>query len=238
MTATARTARSIGVLYLATMAPAPFTLLYVPSHFIVRGDAAATAHNIAAGELTYSIGILCGVWNIALWCFLAMSLYHWLERVDRKQGRLMVMFVAAAVAAGILDAVLMSAPLVILRHGSALAAFSAPQLDALVYTFVRLRSAELAVAEAFWGLWLLPLGILVWRSGFIPRIIGVLLVAGCAGWLIHCVVAIAAPQYANALLNWLQPLVAPGELVFIGWLLVKGGAIPLSGTASPSPRAA
>ena len=173
MTATARTARSIGVLYLATMAPAPVTLLYEPSHFIVRGDA-----------------------------------------------------------------VLMSAPLVILRHGSALAAFSAPQLDALVYTFVRLRSAELAVAEAFWGLWLLPLGILVWRSGFIPRIIGVLLVAGCAGWLIHCVVAIAAPQYANALLNWLQPLVAPGELVFIGWLLVKGGAIPLSGTASPSPRAA
>jgi hypothetical protein len=228
MPSSTRTAGSIGVLYLATMAPAPFSLLYAPSHFIVLGDASATVHNIVTDELTYRLAILCGVWNIVLWCFLAMSLYALLEDVDRKQARLMVMFVSAAVAAGILDAVIMSTPLVIHQNASALSAFTQPQLDALAYALLRLRSFELAVVMAFWGLWLLPLGILIIRSGFIPKLIGALLIVGCVGWLIECVVALMLPQYRSAVFTWMQPLVAPGELSLIGWLLIKGGSIPLT----------
>jgi hypothetical protein len=81
---------------------------------------------------------------------------------------------------------------------------------------------------AFWGLWLLPLGILIIRSGFIPKLIGVLLIVGCIGWLIECVVALVLPQYRSAVFTWMQPLVAPGELSLIGWLLIKGGSIPLT----------
>lgn len=227
MSPTGRTARSIGWLYLVTMAPAPLNLIYLPSHFIVRGDAAATASNIAGGELLYRLCTLAGLFNSIMFIVLGLSLYNLFKDVDRKQARLMVAFVAVSAAISLVNLVNEIAPLILLGGADWLSAFSKPQLDALALGFLRLRDIGIGIATAFWGLWLLPFGVLAFKSGFVPRLIGVLLIVGCFGYLAQSVTAILAPAYLNLVFNVTLPLVGPGELFAIIWLLVKGGRVPL-----------
>ena len=227
MRASRATARSIGALYVLTMTPAPLNLIYLPSRFIVAGDAAATARNITAGALTYRLLTLAALFNNILFIVLVLSLYDLLKDVDRKQARLMVAFVVVSVAVSLVNLLNELAPLMLLSGADYLSAFSRPELEALAYGFLRLRGTGLGIATAFWGLWLLPFGILVIKSGFIPRLIGVLLIAGCFGYLAQSVAAILFPARVHAVFNATLPLVAPGELFVVIWLLVKGGTVPL-----------
>jgi hypothetical protein len=84
------------------------------------------------------------------------------------------------------------------------------------------RQTGIAIAGVFWGLWLFPLGVLAMRSGFIPRILGALLIAGCFSYLIDSSVALLAPEHRGALSSILMLPLALGELGMIGWLLIKG----------------
>lgn len=227
MNAPRATARSIGVLYFLTMLPAPFNLIYLPRRFIVPGDAAATAHNITAGALTYRLCTLSGLLNGIAFIFLVLSLYDLLKDVDRKQARLMVTLVAISVAMSLVNLVNEIAPLILLSGADSLSVFSKPQLDALALGFLRLRSSGLGIVTAFWGLWLLPFGILAIKSGFIPKPIGVLLIVGCFGYLAQSFTSIVSPAHLRLVFNATLPLVAPGEFFVIVWLLVKGAKVPL-----------
>jgi hypothetical protein len=222
------TARSIGVLYLLTMLPAPLSLIYLPNHFIVPGDAAATARNITAGELTYRLLTLAGLVNNILFIFLVLSLYNLFKEVDRRQARIMVLLVVVSVAVGLVTLIVESAPLILLSGADFLAPFSRAQLEALALGVFRLRGNGLGIATAFWGLWLLPFGILVIKSGFIPKLIGVLLIVGCIGYLAQSLTALLWPAQLHTVFNATLPLVGPGELSMIVWLLVKGGKLQLS----------
>jgi hypothetical protein len=220
------TARSIGVLYLLFMVPGLPFLLYVP-RLIVSGNATATAANLAANELAYRLSILGWVVGHVLWIYLVLSLYALFEAVDRKQARLMVTFVAVSVAMTLVNLTNQLAPLILLSGADFLSPLSRPQLEALAYAFLRLHSTGTGIEFAFWGLWLLPFGILVIRSGFAPKLIGYLLILGCVGWLIQSAVAIVVPAYSGMAFKAMQPLVAPGELSMMLWLLIKGGNVPL-----------
>jgi hypothetical protein len=215
------------VLYVLTMLPAPLNLIYLPRRFIVPGDATATARNITAGELTYRLCTLSGLVNSILFIFLVLSLYNLFKDVDRKQARLMVMLVAVSVAIAVVNLVNEIAPLILLSGADFLSVFSKPQLDALALGFLRLRGSGVVLASAFWGLWLLPFGILVIKSGFIPKLIGVLLIVGCFGYLAQSFTSIVLPAQVPAVFKVALPLVAPGELFMIIWLLLKGGKVPL-----------
>ena len=227
MSSTKWTARSIGVLYLVTMLPAPLNLIYMPGRFIVRGDAAATARNIADAELLYRLCTLAGFFNSIMFIVLGLSLYNLFKDVDRKQARLMVAFVAVSAAISLANLINEIAPLVLLSGADFLSAFSKPQLDALALGFLRLRDVGIGIATAFWGLWLLPFGILAHRSGFTPRLIGVLLIVGCFGYLAQSVTFIVLPALTTVVTYVTLPLAAPGEFVMIIWLLVKGGTVLL-----------
>ncbi len=217
-----RTARLAGALYLAMGLPGAFTLIYIPSVFLVPGDATATANRIAASPALYRFGVfadlLCGVF--AVW--LVMVLYDLFKDVDRRQARLMVGFVLAMVASGLVNTVVMAGPLVLTSRASYLSAFDKHQLDALTLGFLGLRGQGIQVATMYWGLWLLPLGILVYRSGFLPRILGVLvIVAGCM-YVVDCLAYYLFPDYARivALISTLPQ--GAGEIGFTGWMLLKG----------------
>jgi hypothetical protein len=217
-----QTARLGGALYLAMGLPGAFALVYIPSVFIVPGDATATASRIAASAGLYRVGILadllCGVF--AIW--LAMVLYDLFKDVDRKQARLMVGFALGMMAIGAVLTVLMAAPLVLTSGATYLSAFDKHQLDALTLGFWGLRLQGIHGATMYWGVWLLPLGILVYKSGFLPRLLGVLvIIAGCS-YVVDSLVYYFLPDQAAivALISTLPQAV--GEIGFTGWMLIKG----------------
>jgi hypothetical protein len=113
------------------------------------------------------------------------------------------------------------------RGADFLSVFDEPQRVALMRLFLSLRGAGFDVAGIFWGLWLFPLGLLVYRSGFIPRILGVLLMVGCFAYLANSFTSLVLPQYETAVSRWMNPIQLV-EMLFMLWLLIMG--------AEPKPR--
>jgi hypothetical protein len=202
--------------------PAAFALLYIPSAFLVPGDATATASRIAASPGLYRLGIFADLMGGVFAIWLAMVLYELFQDVDRRQARLMVGFVLGMVAAGLVNTVLMAGPLVLTSGATYLRAFDKHQLDALTLAFLGLRAQGIRAATLYWGVWLLPLGILVYRSGFLPRLLGVfVIIAGCS-YVVDCVAYYFFPGSARivALASMLPQ--ALGEGGFVGWMLIRG----------------
>lgn len=222
-----RTARSVGWFYLLTMLPAPLNLVFLPSRFLVSGDAAATAQRITEAEMLYRLCALAGLWSSVMFIFVAFKLSGLFRNVDRMQARLLVGLVLVSSAIGLANLVNELAPLVLLSGADYLAAFSKPQLDALVMGFLRLRGVGLGINSVFWGLWLLPFGILVIKSGFMPRWIGFLLIMGCVGYLIQALASLLWPASAHMVFNLTIPLVGPGEISAIIWLIARGNRVPI-----------
>ena len=213
-------ARVAGVLYAVLVVIGVFGLLYIPSVFIVRGDAAATAKNIVASELLYRVGVTADLAGNILFIFVVLALYQLLKDVNRRHATLMMVLALVSVPLALVNTVLMAAPLVILSGADFLAPFDQSQLEALAYAFLRLRTQGIIVASAFWGLWLVPFGLLVYRSGFIPRIFGVLLWIAGFGYVVECLISLLAPS-TTGVSSVLRVLEA-GELGIVLWLLIKG----------------
>ena len=226
MTPTKASARRAGALYLLFALVAIFAQYFLPA-FTVAGDAAATARNISTGESAYRIAILTGFVTHLLFIFLVVSLYNLFRDVDRWHATLMVVFVAVGIAIALANLVNKMAPLVLLSGADFLSPFSKPQLDALSMVFLRLHSTGVTIAMAFWGLWLFPFGILVIKSGFIPRVFGVLLMIAGFAYLTTSVTTIGWPAYRSSVSQFMMPLYF-GEVPIIFWLLIKGAKAPAS----------
>jgi len=209
-------ARVAGFLYVMANLPAPFTLLYLPSRFIVRGDAAATAANIMASESLFRFGIVLNLFTFIGQIFLVLALYQLLKVVSKNLASLMVIFALAAVPIAMLNELTQLAVLQLLSGADYLKVFPADQLKGLVYLFLRLHSQGLLIAQIFWGLWLFPMGYLAYKSGFLPRILGILLMIGCFGYVIDSFAAFLGYNVSIIFFtSW-------GELLFTLWLLIKG----------------
>ncbi len=213
-------ARVAGVLYLLMSVAAVVSYENVPTWSMVGGDAAATASRIAASQLLYRIGVVSDLAGQILFVVLVLALFQLLKGVDRRHAALMVALVLVQVPMAFVNMLLGIAPLILLSGDEYLAVFAKPQLDALAMGFLNLRGYGIRAAMALWGLWLLPLGLLVVRSGFLPRILGLLLIVGCFGYLTVSLTSLLFPAYAGAVLPLLG--LAVGEILLILWLLTKG----------------
>lgn len=215
-------ARRAGWLYVVVLITAPLNLMVIPARFIVSGDAAATAARLIDGGTLYRLGVVAGLVSNVAFLLVGLALFELLKDVDRARARAMLVLLSVAVVLGAANLVLQLAPLALLGPAPFLAAVARPDVEAFAYTFLRLRDLTNHVAMAYWGLWLFPLGQLVWRSGFLPRAIGALLLLGGLSYLALSVIAIATPHhYATA--SWYgMPLYAVGELSLILWLVVRG----------------
>lgn len=234
MHSTKGTARRAGLLYLLILLLALINHISISGRFVVPGDSTATARNISAGALTYRLGILSGLASELMLLGLALSLYSMLKDVDRKHAKLMVTLVAVSVAFGLVNLLNQTAPLILSSGADYWSEFTRPQLDALAYAFLRLRSTGVYMAMALWGLWLFPFGVLVIKSGFFPRLLGILLIVGCFAYLAVSVTAMALPLHRPVVEQVLMPLCAIGEVSMILWLLVKGAKEPPSLAAEPA----
>jgi len=214
-----REARVAGVLYLLLGVTSALSLSF-PSAFIVPGDATATAEKIASSQLLYRLYVVSGLASQILFVFLALALYQLLKGVSKRQATLMVALVLVQVPMSFAIMLCEIAPLVLLNGADYWSAFDKHQLDALAMGFLSLNSYGINAVMALWGLWLLPFGVLVFRSGFIPRILGVFLIIGCFGWLAISVTSLLFPAYVR-IANQLTFL-AVGELLIILWLVIMG----------------
>jgi len=213
--------RLAGLLYLLASIPGFFALLYVPSKIFVHGNATATANNIAAHEMLFRLGIAADLIGQALFIFVALALYYLLKGVNPRHALLMLTLILVAIPIAFVNELNSIAALVLARGADFLSVFDKPQRDALARLFLDLRGGGFDVAGIFWGLWLFPLGLLVYRSGFLPRILGVLLMIACWAYLANSFTSLVLPRYEVMVNRWISPLQL-AEMVFMLWLLIKG----------------
>ena len=214
------TARTAGLLYLVVALTGGFSMLYVPS-LIVPGNAAATANNLMAHESVLRLGIVSGLVCQVVFVFLALALYQLFRGVNHTHAAVMVALVVASVPVAFVNMLNQLAALHVLTGADYLAVFSRDQLNALMMLFLDLHGHGLLIVEIFWGLWLVPLGLLVMRSRFMPRFLGVLLIIGSLGYGVDFLTRLQFPTYA-AIVSPIAGISKFGELAMILWLLIKG----------------
>ena len=227
-------ARIAGAIYLSMIVTGPFSLIYVPAKLIVKGNASATAGNILAHETMFRLAIFADLIGQVIFICLGIALYRLLREVNRTWSCLMVAFVLVSAAVCFLNALNNIAALTLFRGTEYLAVFDRAEREALGMLFLRLHSNGIFIAEIFWGLWLFPFGLLVFRSQFLPRFIGVWLMINCFGYLALSVTALFFPASYSALFRYSQPVLL-GELAIMLWLLIKGAKdkpVPLMTAAS------
>jgi len=221
MNLTRNPGRFAGLLYVLTSIVGFFAMGYVPGKLIVHGNAAATAGNIAANETLFRLGIAGELIGQAAFIFVALALYDLLKGVNRRHALLMLGLIVVSVPIAFLNELNSIAALVLVRGADFLSTFEKPQRDALAMLFLNLHHYGFVVAEIFWGLWLFPLGLLVYRSRFLPRFLGVWLVFAGFAWVILSLTGVLAPQYQDKVNTYSQPAFF-GEIAFMFWLLIMG----------------
>ena len=195
-----------------------FGILYVPSTLIAPGDAATTASNIIASEGLFRLSIVSALVTQLVNLLLVLVLYKLLKPVNKNHAVLMVIFFLVSVPITMLNELNQFAALLLLSGANYLTVFTTDQLQALVPLFLDLHEHGILIAGIFWGLWLFPMGYLVFKSGYIPKIIGILLMIGCFGYLIDSFTAFLFPKFGVTIAQF----TFIGEVLLPLWLLIRG----------------
>ncbi len=231
MRSTRNPGRFAGLLYVLTSIVGFSAMGYVPGKLIVDGNATATASNIAAHETLFRLGIAGGLIGQAGFIFVALALYDLLKGVNRRQASLMATLILISIPIAFLNELNAIAALILVRGADFLTAFEKPQRDALAMLFINLHGHGFGVAEIFWGLWLFPLALLVYRSRFLPRFLGVWLAIAGFAWVMLSLTGVLLPQYEDKAYTVFQPAFF-GEIAFMLWLVIKGAKPPADATGS------
>jgi hypothetical protein len=214
--------RVAGFWYLLLCIVGPLRLIYIPTKLFVHGNAAATVNNIAAHEWLFRFGIVSDLVAGVILIFLVMAFYRLFKAVDPNLAVLVVIFGGVMPALiNFVGVVSDAAALMVVRGGDFLSVFDKPQRDALAVLFLHLRDHQNTAAQMLWGVWLFPLAMLVYRSRFLPRFLGVWLAFGGFAYVILCLTGELAPQYQNEVFAYSQPAFF-GEIAIMLWLLIKG----------------
>jgi len=222
MTSLSKNARVAGLLYILASVVGFLRLGYIPKTLFVRGDAAATANNIASHEFLFRLGFASELLGGLLWLFVPLALYRLLKGVDQGLAIMMVILGSLMpVPLFFVNIVNDAAALLFARGSDFLSAIDRPQREAFTRLFLSLHHQLDLANMIFWGLWLLPFGLLVYRSRFLPRILGVWLIAGCFAWVALSFAGLLFPQYEDTAYTITQP-VALGEVALMLWLVIMG----------------
>jgi hypothetical protein len=222
MTSLSRNARVAGLLYILASFVGIVRLLYIPNTLLVHGNAAATVNNIAAHESLFRLGIVSSLLGSVLWMFVPLALYRLFKGVDHELAVLMVILGSLMqVPIFFVNSVTDVAVLLFVRGADFLSVVDKPQREAFVMLFLNLHH-QLDLANAiFWGLWLLPFGLLVYKSRFLPRVLGVWLILACFAWLAFSFTGFLFPGHEDKVFTISQALTL-GEVATMLWLLIMG----------------
>jgi len=221
MTSQKRLARIAGSLYLVVAVLGGFAELVVRADLVERGNPAATAQNIRTSATLFRLGFVADLVQATFFLFTAMALYLLLRHVDTLVAQAMVVLVAVAVAIICLNLLHQLTALSIATGDDYRSTFGPVGSDRLTMLFVDMHHDGYLIAQMFFGLWLVPLGYLVVRSGFLPKVLGVLLALGGVAYVVDLLARFLAPDVGEAISPYvLVPVYS--EVVFVAYLLVKG----------------
>ncbi len=213
-----KTTKLAGSLYLMMTPFAIFSIMYVPSILFVPGDTATTVNNIMTSGGLFRLGIASWLICQTIFIFLLVELYKLLKIVNKSQALLMLVLALTAVPIAFINELNHIAVLLLVNGAEHYTVVELSQLHEQVALFLNLHTHGIHIAQVFWGLWLFPFGYLVYTSGFLPKLLGILLMIGGVGYLFDVVAFLLVPNF-NVIIS---PVTGIGELLFPLWLLFKG----------------
>ena len=233
MNADKRLARIAGALYLLVAITAPLGLIVVPSRLVVAGDAAATAALVAGHDALLRMGMASELFHQAVEVFMVLVLYNLFKPVNRTLAQQMLVLGLVPIPMVFINVLGEVAAATVASGPAWLSAFDKPQLDALVLLFMQLHAQGLQLAAVFWGLWLLPLGLLMLRCGFVPKVFGWAAIASSLGYVLGSFTSLIAPGLASTLATPVFVLEL-GEPMMILWLALVGARTAPRAVAAPA----
>ncbi len=215
-------ARTGGLLYLVIILFGAFAEGFVTSKLVVSGDAAATAHNILASPALWQLGVAANLVVVLCAVPLLWIEYLLLRPVSKEWVLLAVFFNLVSLAVEAISKLFLLVVMPILERADYLKAFDLQQLHILANLALKSHDVAFNIALIFFGFTCLVNGTLIFRSGYLPKLIGVLMQVAGVSYLIACFAALFSPALASAIIPAILVLPLIGESSFCLWLLVKG----------------
>jgi len=226
MTSPKRLARIAGVLYLLNGITAGFAFGYVIAKVYVAGAAATTAANVVANSGLVRVGAVSDLFQATDWVFLALTLYILLKHVHQGAARAMVVLVAVGAAILCLNDVFQLESVRVATDGSYAAALGAAGASALVLLLLEIHHYGFLIAQIFFGLWLVPLGYLAYRSAMFPKALSVGLIVGGGCYLVGMLAVFLVPDVGEKINVFVTIPSAIAEISMVLYLLVIGVKVP------------
>jgi len=221
MTSLSKSARIAGILYILSALFGVIRLVYISSRLFVADNATATANNILGHELLFRIGIVSYLLCSAVWIFVALALFRLLKGVGQPLAQLMVIITVIITPIFFVNAANDVAALLFARGAEFLSIFDKAQRQAFVMLFLNLHHQIDLASELVWILFHVPFGILVYRSRFLPRLLGVWLMMVGVAYFVLSVTGLLFPTYEHTVWTFAQ-IVLSGEVAIMLWLTIMG----------------
>lgn len=223
MTDKNRLSRIAGLIYLGVVLTGIFSLMYVPSKLINYDNAALTFQNLTTFETLFRFGIASGLLCYTFFLFLPLILYQLLKQVNENVAKLMVLLAIISVPMYFLNVQNELSALSLIRGSNYIKGFSTAQIQSQILSYINQYDNGMRLIHIFSGLWLFPFGYLVFRSNFLPKILGILLMIGCFGYLINFFGRILIINYpALGISSYVSMPASIGEIGTCLWLLIIG----------------
>ena len=216
-------ARIAGILYLSLIICGFTYLVYVPLQLIDLQDAAKTVDNIKNSELLFRVGIVTAICSFLIFIMLPLALYDLLQSVNKVCAKFMVLFALISVPISFVNILHKFSVLTLIDKSGYVEKLGQTELQTQVMLHLEYYNNGIELSQIFWGLWLLPFGYLVYTSGFLPKILGIFLMAGCCGYLITFFGGFLYSGFQETFIANIVGFPAPiGEIGICLWLLIMG----------------
>lgn len=223
MTPSKKLARICGFIYLIVVLTGIFSLAYVPSRLFDFDNAAATTNNIIASEMLFRLSIFAGISCYIAFLFLPLFLYQLLHTIQQSVAKAMIILAIISVPISLINLLNKFNILTLIDKANNLPSAELKQLQTQVLLNLEYYNNGIKLASIFWGLWLFPLGYLIFKSGFLPKVLGIFLIAGCFGYLINFTGNLLVSNYAElGLVKFISLPATIGEIGSCLWLLIVG----------------
>ncbi|WP_445737608.1 DUF4386 domain-containing protein [Mariniflexile sp.] len=211
------------MLYLVVVITGIFSLMYVPKSLIVWDNSTTTFNNIVSNQTLFRLGLVSGLICYTFFLFLPLVLYKLFEPVNYNYAKLMVLLAVVSVPIYFINVQNQFTILSLVSSSNYLNGFSTEQTKSMVMLYLDQYENGMRIIHIFSGLWLFPFGYLVFKSGFLPKFLGILLMLGCFGYLINFIGNTLVSNYSEiGIASYIQLPASLGEIGICLWLLIMG----------------